>query len=277
MMRAMLERDWLLGVARRERDALGRAIQYTDPDAWEKPSPWRGRPIADILCHLAADEIAAAALYGDEEASELEEWRKTTDEQTTESWIEWSTARRLQQHPVRTGLEWGRAADLFIARASKTGEEDWRGTSVPWIGDDLRLGYLVQHRTVQWWIHGQDLLEGGGQDLRREHDPTFVVNDFAIRLLPYALSVEGLSFPGKIVRVELQHVGGGVWAQGLDAGVTPDVGERPDIVIEGFGPWFALLAARRITADQVLYEGTVNIGGDIEAGEAVLRSLRAFP
>ena len=277
MMRAMLERDWLLGVARREREALGRTIQYTDPEAWENPGPWRGRPIADVLCHLAADEIASAALYGSEEASELEEWRKAAEDPTAEAWIEWSTARRLEQHPVATAIEWGGAADLFIARAAETTLEDWTQKQVPWVAGDLKLGYLVQHRVVQWWLHGQDILEGGGQALRREHDPTFVVNDFAIKLLPYALSLAEIELPGKIAAVELEQVGAGKWVQSLEPGQTPDEGSTPHAVIEGFGPWFALLATGRVSAEQVLYDGTVNVGGEVEVGEAVLRALRAFP
>jgi hypothetical protein len=51
----VLDREWLLGVARQEREALGRTIQYTRPDAWEHPSPWRGRPLADVLSHLVLD------------------------------------------------------------------------------------------------------------------------------------------------------------------------------------------------------------------------------
>ena len=275
----VLDREWLLGVARMEREALGRSIQYANPDLWENPSPWRGRPAADILCHLAADEIASAALLGGEEPTEMEEWRKSVPDEdaSPDVWIEWSTARRLQQHPLRTALEWGRAAELVLARASKLSTQDWRDRQVRWTAGDLRAGYFVQARVVQWWLHGQDILQGTRQALRREHPPTYVVNDFAVRLIPYALSLEGHSFPGRCVHVELDQVGEGVWLQGLEAGYLPDRDLDPDVVITGHGPWFALLATRRVEAEQVLYEGTVNIGGDVGMGEAILRSLRAFP
>jgi hypothetical protein len=57
-----LERTWLLGTAKAERDALGRTIQYTPPAAWDQESPsvgWRNR---DIVAHLAGSDVAAAAL-----------------------------------------------------------------------------------------------------------------------------------------------------------------------------------------------------------------------
>lgn len=275
----VLERKWLLGVARREREALGRTIQYTRADAWENRGPWRGRPIADVLCHLAASEVAAGALYGGGEAAELEEYRASLGEErlTVKGWIDWSVARRAERSPIAVGLEWGGAADRLLAQISETSDEEWRGRQVPWFGGDLRAGYFVQVRVCQWWLHGQDILEGGGQPLRQEHDPTYVVNDLAIRLIPYALSLADRPLPGLCVGVELDQVGGGTWLQGTDPGSSPPRGTSPDVMVEGHGPWFALLAANRADPDQVLYEGLVNVGGDTRAGETILRALRAFP
>lgn len=275
----MLDRHWLLGVARREREALGRTIQYTDPEAWENPSPCRGLPIADVLAHLAATEIAAAAAVGGEEQTEVDEFRKAVSEDDflLRGFTDRAIARRREQGPVATALEWGRAADLLIGRATASAEEDWSGREIPWFGGDLRLGYFVQYRVAQWWLHGQDLLEGGGQDLRREHDPTFVVNDFAIRLVPYALSQAEEDLGDLTVRVELEAVGGGVWTQGTRPGPPPPPDAPPDVMIQGRGPWFALVATGRADADVALYEGVLNVGGVASAGEAILRAVRAFP
>jgi uncharacterized protein (TIGR03083 family) len=275
----VLDREWLLGVARQEREGLGRAIQYTRPDAWERPSPWRGRPVADVLCHLAASEIAAAAVYGGENPAELEEFRKALGDEdfTIEGWNDWSVARRAEQSPVTTGLEWGRAANLLLARASKTSDEEWRERALPWLGAELRAGYLIQSRVVQWWLHGQDIRIGGGQEIRREHPPTYAVNDFAIRLIPYALSLAGEDLPGLTVEVELEEVGGGTWLQATEAGLTPDPEAQPDVIIQGRGSWFALVATHRMEPDVALYEGNVNVGGDVSAGEVIVRTLRAFP
>ncbi|MGH2724760.1 MAG: maleylpyruvate isomerase family mycothiol-dependent enzyme [Actinomycetota bacterium] len=275
----MLERTWLLGVARHERDALGRVIQYTPPDRWEADSPCQGWRVKNVLAHLAASEVAAAAVLGGEPPSELDEYRKSLEGEpfTADGWNDWSVARRADTPHLSLALEWGRAADLLLARASKVTDEDWRDRELPWTVDDVRTGYLMQIRVAEWWVHGEDLLEGGGQPPRLEHRPIFCVNDLAIRLLPYSLDRDGLSFPGASVQVELEGVGEGTWHQGLEAGYEPPEGSRPDAVITGRGYAFASVAGRRADADVVLYEGMLQIGGRVDICEAVLRSLRSFP
>lgn len=273
----VLDRHWLLGVARREREALGRTIQYTDPDAWENVGPWRERPIIEVLYHLAATDIAAAEAWGEEATAELDEYLKTEEEPTAEGFTLWAISRRGDQSAIQTAREWGKAADLLLDRATATTDEDWRERMIPWFGGELRAGYVLQYRVAQWWLHGQDILAGGGQDLRREHDPTFVVNDFAVRLIPYTLSVAGEDLGDLVVRVELDGVGGGAWTQSTAPGPTPRDDAPPDVIIRGGGPWFALLASRRVDPDAVLYEGVINIGGRVSVGESIVRTLRAYP
>lgn len=272
-----LDREWLLGVARAEREALGRTVQYTRPDAWDLATPWHGRPGHDVLAHLAATEGAAAALLAGESASEIDEYSKTTDDVTAEGFNDWSVSRRSDVPALSLAVEWGRAADLLLIRASKTTAEEWQEREIPWIAAELRLGYFIQSRVCQWWVHGQDILEGGGQPHRMEHPPTFCVNDLAVRLIPYALSLSDHSFPGLSMQVELEGVGGGRWHQGLEAGYVPPDGKKPDVYIEGRGHQFALLVTGRADPDLWLYEGLVNVGGRTDAADAVIHSLRAFP
>jgi hypothetical protein len=98
-----LDRTWLLGTARAEREALGRTIQYTPPQVWpvESVSPgWRNR---DIVAHLASHEVAAAAILGDEVAAEFEEFVKAQDGEPFEldTFNEW-TVRRRAEEPFRS-------------------------------------------------------------------------------------------------------------------------------------------------------------------------------
>src|SRR5439155_1727844 len=142
-MAMALDRAWLLGAARAEREAMGRTIQYTEPAYWDQPSGaegWRGR---DVVAHLAGGEAAVAA---------------------------------------------------------------------------------------------------AGLPARREHNPTFCVNDLAVRTIPYALSLAGLSYPGKVVRVTLRGQGGGDWRHGLAPRDVPAEGAAPDVAIDGEGYWFAKVA-----------------------------------
>jgi uncharacterized protein (TIGR03083 family) len=274
-----LDRMWLLGVARAEREGLGRTVQYTDPQAWDNESACEGWRVRDVLAHLAASEVAAAALLGGETATEIEEFAKTVDgdEVTLDGFNDWSVRRRAETGVRSVALEWGRAADLLLARASKTSAEDWTESRVAWFGADLRTADFIQYRVAQWWIHGSDILTGGMLPPRMEHPPIYCVNDLAVRLLPYALSLKGLSFPDRSVAIDLQAVGGGSWHQGLAARYAPPEGKRPDAIISGRAVAFAEVAAGRTDADLCLYDGVLLLGGDLELAETALKSLRTSP
>ena len=274
----MLDREWLLGVARAERDALGRTVQYTDPSRWEAESPNEGWRIKDVMAHLAASELVAAAVIGDEPLVEVDEYRKGLDGPlTVDGWNDWSVDRRREEGALALAMEWGRAADLFLVRASKIPDEDWEKKILQWVVGEMRIGYLVQYRVAEWWAHGEDVREGGGLAPRLEHPPIFCVNDLAIRLLPYGLGLQGESFPGATIRVQLEGVGEGDWVAPLAAEETTGPTGKPDAHIAGRGHAFASVAAGRADPDVCLYEGILQVGGDVELCDAVLRSLRSYP
>ena len=274
----MLDRKWLLGTARAEREALGRTIQYTEPVYWEAESVsagWRNR---DIVAHLAASDVAAATILGGEAPAEFEEFLKSADDTSlnVEAFNEWSVKRRASE-PFRSVVtEWGRAADLLLARASKIAEDEWTTRRVPWVTGEIRLPYLLQSRVMEWWLHGEDIRAGAELEPRIEHPPIFCVNDLAVRMIPYALGVAGLSFPGKSVRISLSFAGEGEWHQGLAPREPPPPGKEPDALIDGLAYAFALVAGRRIPAEYYLAEGKLVVGGDTELAETVLQHLRSF-
>jgi uncharacterized protein (TIGR03083 family) len=275
----MLDREWLLGVARHERDAFGRTVQYTDPSYWEADSPVDSWRLKDVTAHLAASDVAAAAILGGEESAEGEEYRKTLDGRPidTDGWNDWSVARRLDESHLSLAMEWGRAADLFLARASEISEEEWGQKMVRWLVGEMKAAYLIQYRVSEWWAHGEDVREGGGLAPRLEHYPIYCVSDFAVRLIPYALGLEGERYPERSVEIELEGVGEGRWRQGLAAGCTPPEDAKPDAFISGRGYAFASVAAGRADPDVCLYEGLLLTGGDVALAEAVLRTLRSYP
>jgi len=98
----------------------------------------------------------------------------------------------------------------------------------------------------------------------------------AVRMIPYGLSVAGLSFSGKSVRVKLEGAGGGTWQYGLAPHEVPGPGVEPDAVIEGTGYAFAMVAGRRVPAEEYLTSGGLIVGGDIPLAETVLTNLRVF-
>jgi uncharacterized protein (TIGR03083 family) len=273
-----LDEKWLLGTARFEREAMGRTIQYTPPEAWEQESVspgWRNR---DIVAHLAASEVAAAAAITDEVSAEVEEYTKSLDgvRFTLDGFNEW-TVRRRAEEPFRVVVrEWGQAADLFVSRAAKVTSEEWTTRRVPWAGGEIGVSYLIQSRVMEWWLHGEDILAGGRNPPRLEHPPIFCVNDLAVRTIPYGLSLAGLSFPGRSVKIQLEGVGEGSWHQGLAAREKPAPNKEPDALIHGRGYSFALVAGRRVPAEYYLADGSLQTSGDDQLAETVLMHLRAF-
>jgi uncharacterized protein (TIGR03083 family) len=274
-----LERKWLIGTAKAERDAFGRSIQYTPPDAWDNESPsvgWRNR---DIVSHLAGSDVAAAALLGGEAPSEIEEFLKTRrgDDSLPVDELNDFMVRNRAETPLRaTALEWGRAADLYLRRAADHSPEEFESRKIPWVGGEIRLPYMVQSRVMEWWFHGEDLREGGGNPPRLEHPPIYCVNDLAVRMIPYGLGLAGLSFPGRSIRIDLEGVGEGSWHWGLAPRETPPPDKEPDALITGRGHAFALVAGRRMPAEYYLAEGILLTGGDDALAETVLVHLRVF-
>lgn len=272
-----LDRTWLLGTARAEREALGRTIQYTPPEAWEQDSPspgWRNR---DIVAHLGASEVAAAAVMADESPAELDEFLKSSEGPFTIDAFNEFTVRRRVDLPFRSVVaEWGRAADLFLVRAARVPPEEWATRKVNWTVGEIGVSYLIQSRVMEWWLHGEDILAGGGNPPRLEHPPIYCVNDLAIRTIPYALALAGQSFPGRSVRIELEAVGGGMWHRGLAPRESPPENKVPNALITGRAYAFALVAGRRVPAEFYLAEGILQTGGDDALAETVLQHLRAF-
>lgn len=193
-----------------------------------------------------------------------------------EIWNAWTVERRREDGVVGLGLEWGRAADRLLALAADASEEDWRDRQIPWIAGDLRMRFLVQARVAEWWAHGEDIREGGSLPPRREHWPAFAANDLAIRLTPRSLSRGGFEARGRSVKIDLTGVGGGSWHQSAAPGAVAE-GKKPDAFVTGDGYSFASVAVGRADVEVCLYEGLLNLGGDAELAEAMLRGLRAFP
>jgi hypothetical protein len=184
--------------------------------------------------------------------------------------------RRKQISTHQLAMEWGKAATLLLDRAAIASDQDWASHRIPWLGGDIPLRYLLQTRVVEWWIHGEDIRSGAGLDVRFIHNSIYLVNDLAIRMVPYALGLAGLVLRGLSVQVDLEGVGEGSWHYALAPGERPSSDKQPDAFIEGRGYRFALVAGRRDPAERYLEDGNLVVGGDEDLATAILENLRAF-
>lgn len=272
-----LGHEELLGIAHAERDRLGRTIQYAPADSWDAESPCAGWRNRDVMAHLAAQDTAAAQVIGGDPAAEFDAFREANG---GDLWVngfnEWAVGVRKDLPPRQVIADWGRAADLFLHRASGLSEEEWNRMRVPWVVGAIGVRYLVQSRVVEWWLHGEDIREGAGLEENLQHWPIFLTCDMGIRMLPYSLGRAGLTFPGTSVRIELEGMGGGSWHWGLAPRETPAEDKKPDAFLNGRAYAFALAAGRRVAGETFLDDGNLVVGGDEDLAVAVLTHVHAF-
>jgi uncharacterized protein (TIGR03083 family) len=273
-----LDRTTLLGIAQAERQRLGRTVQFADPQTWEQPSALPGWWNRDVMAHLAAQDTAAAHVVKGDPPEELEEYRRHLDGQafTVDRFNEWAVERRSGLPTREVLVTWGQAADALLGYAGLLSEDEWDKGRFPWLAGEIAARYLIQSRIVEWWVHGEDMRATNGLGPEYQHWPIHLTIDMGIRMLPWALAEAGLDLTGYSVEVEVDGAGGGRWHWGLGAGEVPPADTKPDTTIVGRAPHLALVAARRIPAEDVLASGNLVTGIDAQLGATILRHIRAF-
>ena len=274
-----LEREELLGVANAERQRLGRTIQFADPSTWEQPSAAPGWWNRDVMAHLAAHDTAAAQLVAGEQAVEFDEYRAQLAGEpfTVDGLNAWTVSRRSGL-PYREILTtWGYAAQSFLSHCGLLSDEDWAAKRFTWLAGDIAARYLVQTRVVEWYLHGEDVRATNGLGPEIEHWPIYLTIDLGVRMLPWALGEAGHDLTGLSVEIDVEGAGQGSWHWGLGTGEVPPPDKKPDTFVTGRAPQLALVAGRRLSADDVLDAGVLVVGGNAELGELILRTIRAYP
>jgi uncharacterized protein (TIGR03083 family) len=273
-----LDRTTLLGEAHAERQRLGRTVQFAEPETWEQPSALPGWWNRDVMAHLASQDTAAAMVAKGDAAEELDEYRASLNGQAFDvaAFNEWAVGRRSGQSTRDVLVTWGKAADAFLAYMGLVSDEDWERKRFPWLAGEIAARYLVQSRMVEWWVHGEDMRATNGLGPEYQHWPIYMTIDMGVRMLPWALGQAGLDLTGHSVQIEVDGAGEGTWHWGLGAGEVPPADKEPDATIVGRAPQLALVAARRLSATDVLASGNLVVGLDVELGVAVLRAIRAF-
>jgi uncharacterized protein (TIGR03083 family) len=278
-----MSREELVGIAHAERQRLGRMIQYADPSSWEQPSAAPGWWNRDLMAHLGAGDTAAAQLMAGIPAEELELFRADLGNEpfSTDAWNAWTVSRRADID-TRTLLNtWGAAAESLLVHATRLNDDAWRDDRYAWLAGDIAPAYLVQSRVVEWFLHGEDMRATNGVregwQINWEHWPVYLTVDLGVRMLPWALARAGHDLRGRSIKIDVSGAGAGVWHWGLGAGEVPAPTGDPDAVIVGRAPQLALVAGRRLSADDVLASGVLVTGGDTALAELVLRTIRAYP
>ena len=209
---------------------------------------------------------------------ELDEYRSGLGDEafTVDGFNSYAVARRSGLPTRDVLVTWGQAADAFLAYAGLLSPEAWERDRFPWLAGDIAIRYLVQSRVVEWWIHGEDMRATNGLGPEYQHWPIHLTIDMGVRMLPWALAGAGLDLTGSSVQIDVEGAGGGSWHWGLGAGEVPPDDKKPDTTIVGRAPVLALVAARRLPADDVLVSGNLVVGLDVDLGTTILHHIRAF-
>jgi uncharacterized protein (TIGR03083 family) len=274
-----VSREQLIGIAHAERQRLGRTIQFSPPSIWEEASVCVGWWNRDIMAHLAGQDTAAAQLMKGDPPVELDEYRASlpADEPFTVDGLNAYLVNRRSGVPFREVLTtWGLAAESFLAHAALLTDDEWQDRRSPWLSGSIAPRYLIQSRIAEWWVHGEDIRAAAELGPGFEHWPVHLTVDLGIRMLPWVLEEAGIDLQGRSVQVDLEGAGQGSWHWGLGAGETPPPDKKADAMVQGRAPQFALVASRRLSADDVLDGGILVLGGDADLAELVLRHIRAF-
>jgi uncharacterized protein (TIGR03083 family) len=275
-----LSREELIGVAHAERQRLGRTMQYAPADSWEQPSACPGWWNRDVVAHMSGQDTAAAHLFRGDPAEELDAYRATlpSDDAFTVDGLNAFLVNNRSGLPYREVLTtWGRAAEATLDYAAALSDDAWRDERFPWLLGAIAARYLVQSRVVEWWVHGEDIRATAGLGPQIQHWPIFLTVDMGVRMLPWTLGEAGIDLEGASVQIDLEGAGEGSWHWGLGAGEAPPPDKKPDAFIQGRAPQFALLAAHRLSVDDVIDSGNVVLGGEADIAESIVRHIRAYP
>ncbi|MDJ0959504.1 MAG: maleylpyruvate isomerase family mycothiol-dependent enzyme [Acidimicrobiia bacterium] len=243
-----------------EEQSLDQFLQRIHERDWKLPTPATGWSIMDTVCHLAYTETFAAQAISEGQAfvdaadiTDIDEWTKRGVEQ--------GRGKRYQEI-----IEWWRNGRASVVDAlSRMDPKD----RVPWVYSSASAKAFATLRLMETWAHGLDIkaaMEGRITLAEDEEDPTADtprirhIAWLAHRLLPWAFSEAGETYPEQGIRVELMGPRYARYVYG------PDDTEQ---VIKGIaGEWCRVAVHRLDVADT----GLKAIGDDAETALQVVRA-----
>ena len=77
-------------------------------------------------------------------------------------------------------------SDIAVTVLEKTDEIGGLSRTVNYKGNRIDIGghrfFSKSDRVMEWWLHGEDVRAGGGNEPRLEHPPILIVNDADIQV-----------------------------------------------------------------------------------------------
>ncbi|MDP3714680.1 MAG: TIGR03084 family metal-binding protein [Mycobacteriales bacterium] len=215
----------LLDDLRAEQADLARVVTGADLSA---PTPADGWDVRDSLAHLAGSDVEAVRAVTDPDGFLALLPSVGAD---IDGFIQGQVTSRRGTAPEVFLAEWQQGFDAMVDAFAPLDP----ATKVPWYGPPMSPASFVTARLMEYWAHGQDVVDGLGA----ERLPTARLRHIAhlgFRTRSFAYANRGLPVPPGDVRVELTAPDGGTWSFG-----DPDVTD----VVAGPALDFCLLVTQR--------------------------------
>jgi uncharacterized protein (TIGR03084 family) len=177
------------------------------PEAdWATPTQFKGWTINDVIIHLHAGDLLAAASVRDAEVfgAMLASIRAARQSGLTS--IEENRKRIGPLSGARLLEAWRSQLDeLCTALASK--DPDARLT---WAGPDMGVRMFTTARQMEIWAHGQEVYDVLGEE-RASTDRLKSIAVIGVRTYGWTFANRGLPVPGKAPHVQLTSPSGDLW------------------------------------------------------------------
>jgi uncharacterized protein (TIGR03083 family) len=257
--------DPVLDVYVEETARFDAVVDDVPADALDTPT-FNGLTVRDLVIHVAAQHSMLAASIGQPIAG-VEDIIDTDIQARTTAFV-----ARFDGRPVDDARAvFARAVAAVRRWAQTTGAAPDAPVSL--FGLDLERETALVELAFEIWIHADDVrrvLDRGPEPPRPAG--LHALADWSVRALPVALAVTGHAHAGRTVRVILTGDGGGDWVVPLSPEDGPVDATTPDIVFTTDVVDWCLLAAERITTDELRFSAT----GDRALVDDVLGAVPAF-
>ena len=193
----------LLADLRAEQADLAGIVSGADLSA---PTPADGWDVRDSLAHLAGSDVEAVRAVTDPDGFLA---LLPTVGADIDGFIQGQVTSRRGTSPEAFLAEWQQGFDAMVAAFEPLDP----AAKVPWYGPPMSPASFVTARLMEYWAHGQDVVDGLGA----ERLPTARLRHIAhlgVRTRAFAYANRGLPVPPGDVRVELTAPDGETWSYG---------------------------------------------------------------
>jgi uncharacterized protein (TIGR03084 family) len=191
---------------RAEADGLRVLLATLNDTDWERATLFKGWTVNDILQHLhASDMMAAASVAGPEPFARLQaEIQTLRDSGLTR--LEETRHRFAQLNGKRLLERWHELmADLCDKLSAMPPD-----TRLKWVGPDMGVRMFTTARQMETWAHGQAIYDLMGVE-RQPTDRLRNIAEIGVRTYGWTFSNRGMPVPGPAPHVRLTAPSGATW------------------------------------------------------------------